>query len=131
MYTVGVKRSFAARHFLIGGDWGSENELHSHDYTAELELEAARGAFRRLGAASDLARLAAAARGTAGQAGGLTRRELEVLRLVTVGKTNRAIAAELVVSEKTVARHLSNIFNKLGLSSRAAATAYAFRHGLV
>ena len=61
---------------------------------------------------------------------GLTARELEVLRLVAVGRTNREIAAELVVSEHTVARHLQNIFAKLGVSSRSAATAFAFEHGL-
>ena len=60
----------------------------------------------------------------------LTPRELEVLRLVAAGQTNRQIAAELVVSANTVARHLANIFNKLGLSSRAAATAFALRNGL-
>ena len=54
-----------------------------------------------------------------------------MLRLVAAGKTNRAIAADLVISEKTVARHVSNIFAKLGVSSRAAATAYAYEHGLV
>ena len=64
-------------------------------------------------------------------AGGLTARELEVLRLVAAGKTNRAIAADLFLSEKTVARHVSNIFTKLGVSSRAAATAYAYEHDLV
>jgi DNA-binding NarL/FixJ family response regulator len=63
--------------------------------------------------------------------GGLTAREVEVLRLVAAGKTNKAIAAELVISEKTVARHLSNIFSKLGLGTRSAATAYAYEHGLV
>ena len=60
----------------------------------------------------------------------LTAREVHVLRLVAAGKTNRQIATELVVSENTVARHLANIFNKLGLSSRAAATAFALRNGL-
>ena len=64
-------------------------------------------------------------------AGGLTARELEVLRLVATGKTNRSIAADLFLSEKTVARHVSNIFSKLGVSSRAAATAYAYEHDLV
>ena len=54
-----------------------------------------------------------------------------MLRLVATGATNRAIATELFLSEKTVARHLSNIFTKLGLSSRSAATAYAYEHGLV
>jgi DNA-binding NarL/FixJ family response regulator len=62
---------------------------------------------------------------------GLTQRELEVLRLLAQGKTNRAIAGELVVSEKTVASHVSHIFTKLGLTSRSAATAYAYAHDLV
>jgi DNA-binding NarL/FixJ family response regulator len=61
---------------------------------------------------------------------GLTRREAEVLRLVAGGRTNREIAAALVISEHTVARHLQNIFAKLGVSSRSAATAFAFEHGL-
>jgi DNA-binding NarL/FixJ family response regulator len=64
-------------------------------------------------------------------AGGLTAREVEVLRLVATGRTNRSIAADLFLSEKTVARHVSNIFAKLGLPSRAAATAHAYEHGLV
>ena len=54
-----------------------------------------------------------------------------MLRLVATGKTNRAIAADLFISEKTVARHVSNIFTKLGLSTRAAATAYAYQHNLL
>ncbi len=61
----------------------------------------------------------------------MSARELEVLRLVATGRTNRAIAGELFLSEKTVARHVSNIFVKLGVSSRAAATAYAYEHTLV
>jgi DNA-binding NarL/FixJ family response regulator len=60
----------------------------------------------------------------------LTPREAEVLRLVAVGKTNRGIAADLVLSERTVARHVSNILTKLGVASRSAATAYAYEHGL-
>ena len=64
-------------------------------------------------------------------ASGLTVRELEVLRAVAAGKTNRTIARELFLSEKTVARHLSNIFTKLGVASRSAATAYAYQHDLV
>ena len=64
-------------------------------------------------------------------AGALTARETEVAQLVSAGLTNRDIAVELFISEKTVARHLSNIFTKLGLTSRAAATAYAYQHGLV
>jgi len=63
--------------------------------------------------------------------GGLTAREVEVLALVAAGQTNRAVATALVLSEKTVARHLSNIFTKLGLSSRTQAAAYAFEHGLI
>ena len=67
----------------------------------------------------------------AGRPHGLSRRELDVLRLVATGKSNREIAAALVISEHTVARHLQNIYAKLGLSSRAAATAFAFEHDLV
>jgi DNA-binding NarL/FixJ family response regulator len=100
--------------------------------SADLELDAARWAFQRLGAEPDLARIATmAAEASARPAEGLTGREVEVLALVAAGKTNRDIAGELVISEKTVARHLSNIFGKLGVASRSAATAYAFQHGLV
>ena len=100
--------------------------------TAEMELDAARWVFQQLGAVPDLARAQALSRkASARTAGGLTARELEVLRLVATGKTNRVIAADLFLSEKTVARHLSNIFTKLGLSSRAAATAYAYERDLV
>jgi DNA-binding NarL/FixJ family response regulator len=62
---------------------------------------------------------------------GLSPRELEVVRLLAAGRTNQAIAAELYLSEKTVARHVSNIFGKLGVGSRTAAAAYAFEHGLL
>jgi DNA-binding NarL/FixJ family response regulator len=95
---------------------------------ATMEEDAARDTFARLGAAPDLARLDAPA---APARHGLTVRELEVLRLVASGAGNRAIAAELVLSEKTVERHLSNIFAKVGVSSRTAATAFAYEHGLV
>jgi DNA-binding NarL/FixJ family response regulator len=102
------------------------------DDTAEMELDAARWAFQELGAAPDVARMDAFSRRLAAKGtGGLTARELEVLRLVAAGKTNRTIAADLFLSEKTVARHVSNIFGKLGVSSRAAATAHAYEHDLV
>jgi len=97
-----------------------------------LELEAAWASFRRLGATADAA---VTERLLAGEdepdPHGLSARELEVLRLLAAGKTNRDIAAELVISEHTVARHVQNIFAKLRLSSRAAATAFAFEHDLV
>jgi len=100
--------------------------------TAEMEFDAARWVFQQLGAAPDVARVEALSRKVAAKAaGGLTAREVQVLRLVAAGKTNRAIAADLFLSEKTVARHVSNIFTKLGVSSRAAATAYAYEHDLV
>ncbi|HEX2126957.1 MAG TPA: LuxR C-terminal-related transcriptional regulator [Thermoleophilaceae bacterium] len=100
--------------------------------TAALELEAARGAFTRLRAAPDLARIDSLSAGADSvDDHGLTPRELEVLRFVAAGKTNRAIAADLVLSERTVDRHVSNILTKLGVSSRAAATAYAYQHELV
>jgi DNA-binding CsgD family transcriptional regulator len=98
---------------------------------AEMELDAARSVFRQLAAAPDLARVEALSAGAAARAGGLTPRELEVLRRVAVGETNKAIAAGLFVSERTVDRHMSNIFAKLGVSSRAAATAHAYQHGLL
>ena len=99
---------------------------------ARMELEAARQGFESLAAAPDLARVESlTGRRTGTGAHGLTARELEVLRMVATGRTNRAIAAELFLSEKTVARHISNIFTKLGLSSRAAATAFAYEHDLV
>jgi ATP/maltotriose-dependent transcriptional regulator MalT len=99
--------------------------------TSALELEAARSALQELGAAPDLERIRPLTTTAAIEQHGLSRRELEVLRLVAAGKSNRKIAAELVISEHTVARHVQNIFAKLGLSSRAAATAFAFEHELV
>ncbi len=98
--------------------------------TAALEFDAARRVFRELGAAPDLARLDALIGTTAARADGLSAREVEVLRLLAAGKTNRAIATELGISERTVDRHTSNIFTKLDVSSRSAATAYAYEHGL-
>jgi DNA-binding CsgD family transcriptional regulator len=102
------------------------------DDTARLELEAAAETFERLGAAPDAARVGALAEPRqTGEVHGLTQRELEVLRLVASGRSNREIASTLVVSEHTVARHLQNIFGKLAVSSRTAATAFAFEHHLV
>jgi DNA-binding CsgD family transcriptional regulator len=96
---------------------------------ADLELEAALAGFERLGAGPDLARARALAGAPAG-ADVLSPRERQVVALVATGRTNREVGAELRISEKTVARHLSNVFAKLGLSSRAAATAYAYEHDL-
>jgi DNA-binding CsgD family transcriptional regulator len=106
--------------------------LVGDDDGAEMELDAARSTFDQLGAVPDLARVdsMSGAEDTEAPAG-LTAREVEVLRLVAKGKTNRAIADELIVSEKTVASHLSHIFTKLDLTSRAAATAFAYENGLV
>ncbi len=100
--------------------------------TATLELEAAEAAFVELGAAPDLARLSVLTSPSAPtKTGGLTARELEVLRLVAAGRSNREIASALTISEHTAARHLQNIFAKLRVSSRTAASAYAFEHDLV
>jgi DNA-binding CsgD family transcriptional regulator/tetratricopeptide (TPR) repeat protein len=98
---------------------------------AGMELAAARRAFEELGAAPDVARVEELTRSAAPKPGGLTAREVEVVRLVATGRTNRAIADELRISEKTVARHMSNVFRKLGVSSRSAVTAFAYEHDLV
>ena len=107
------------------------------DDGAALELDTAKKVFAQLGAAPDLAAIEAIAaparpeaRPTAG-GHGLSARELEVLLLVASGKTNKAIADALFLSEKTVDRHVSNIFVKLDVPSRAAATAWAYQHHLV
>lgn len=99
--------------------------------SAQMEFDSARWVFDRLGAAPDVARAEALAKGSRAGGSVLTSREIEVLRYVAAGLTNREIAAELVLSEKTVARHLSNIYAKLDISSRAAATAYVYDHGLL
>ena len=96
--------------------------------SAALELDAAHAALVALGAAPALARVDAA---EALPAHGLTQRELQVLRLVAAGSSNREIGSLLVISEHTVARHLQNIFAKLGVSSRTAAGAFAFEHNLL
>ena len=97
---------------------------------ASLELAAAHRTFRQLGAVLD-ARDAARMRDGGSRPDGLTPREVEVLRELATGRTNQQVAAELHISDKTVARHLANTYRKLDVSTRSAATAYAFEHGLV
>jgi DNA-binding CsgD family transcriptional regulator len=96
---------------------------------AELELTAAAEVFDRLGAAPD-ATVVAELRGVPALPGGLTDREAEVLACLAAGRTNAEIAEALVISRKTVARHLSNIFTKLGVPTRTAAAAWAHAHGV-
>jgi DNA-binding CsgD family transcriptional regulator len=115
-YECARARELIARCCLAVGD----------EDAAALELAAASRTYTELGAQADARRVASPVR-----AHGLTGRELEVLRLVAAGRTNRAIAAELVLSERTVDRHVSNIFAKLRVASRAAATAFAYEHGLL
>jgi ATP/maltotriose-dependent transcriptional regulator MalT len=106
--------------------------LADHD-GARLEFSAARETFERLGARPDLAQLdrIVAATGAGSGTHGLTRREIEVLCLIARGKANRAIANELHLSERTVHRHVSNIFTKLDVDSRTAAVAYGIKHRIV
>lgn|SRR5215469_15355444 len=99
---------------------------------AKLELELASEVFQQLGAAPELAQVEKLVfQKPSSPTTVLTSREVEVVRLIATGKTNRAIAVKLGISEKTVARHISNIFTKLGISSRSAATAFAYQHELV
>jgi DNA-binding NarL/FixJ family response regulator len=105
-------------------------ELGDED-SARLEVEGARDTFSTLGAVPDALQASAlVSPGRQARPAGLTERELELLALLATGDTNRQIAERLVISERTVARHVSNIFNKLGVSTRAAATAYALKHNL-
>jgi DNA-binding CsgD family transcriptional regulator len=110
--------------------YGSALRCAGSEEDALLELRAALAAFERLGAAGDAAKAAALLGGREELPRGLTAREAEVLRLVAAGRTNREVAAALAISEHTVARHLQNIFAKLDVPSRSAATAFAFEHGL-
>ena len=111
---------------------GSACRALGDEDTAALELEAAREVFAQLGAAPDVAWIDSIGQHPGRpKLHGLTAREVEVLRLVAAGKSNREIATELVISEHTVARHVQNIFAKLGVSSRTAASAFAFEHDLV
>ena len=125
---LGAPRETARTRVLVGQACAGLGDLD----TAAMELEAARETFARLGAAPELARVESLARRPADRdIHGLTARELQILRVLATGKTNREIAAALVISDHTVRRHIQNIFAKLGVSSRAAATAFAFRHGLL
>lgn len=110
---------------------GLSARAQGDDDTAGLEMEAARAAFERLGARPDADRVLRLLGEDPAPRARLTDRELEVLGLVTEGFTNREIAEALTVSRHTVARHLSNIFTKIGVTSRSAATAYAYEHELV
>jgi DNA-binding CsgD family transcriptional regulator len=124
---LGVPYEAARCRVLIG----SACRALGDEPSALMDFEAAHAEFLDLGAAPAAAWAASLMRtDAAANAGPLTPRESEVLRLVASGAGNRAIAGELYLSEKTVARHISNIFLKLGLSSRAAATRYAYEHGL-
>jgi len=98
---------------------------------AHLEFDAATRVFTRLSAQPDLDRVTELAGASRPASGTLTERELQVIRLIAAGETNRSIAHALEISERTVDRHVSNILTKLDLSSRAAATAYAYEHGLI
>ena len=124
---LGIPRETARTRVLVGQACAELGDLD----TATMELEAAREAFARLGAVPELARVESLTRGAGDRdSHGLTTRELEILRELATGKSNREIAAALVISDHTVRRHIQNIFAKLGVSSRAAATAFAFRHNL-
>ena len=119
-YEAARTRVLCAQAIRAGGD----------EEGARFELRAALAAFERLGAGPEVEALGRMLEAPDALPAGLTAREAEVLRLVAAGKTNRDIAVELVISEHTVARHLQNMFAKLGVSSRSAATAFAFEHGL-
>ena len=106
------------------------SDLGDHE-SARRELETTRATFESLGAEPSVAALDALLVSAGGASpAGLTGRELEVLRLLAAGHSNRVIATDLFLAEKTVARHLSNIYTKLGVDSRTAAAAYAHAHGL-
>jgi DNA-binding CsgD family transcriptional regulator len=124
---LGVPYEAARCRVLIG----SACRALGDEASSLLDFEASHEEFLNLGAAPAAAWAASLMQKASGAgAGPLTPRETEVLRLVASGAGNRSIAAELYLSEKTVARHISNIFLKLGLSSRAAAASYAYEHGL-
>jgi DNA-binding CsgD family transcriptional regulator len=126
---LGAPHEVAKLNVLIGQACHALADLDG----ARLEFSAARETFERLGARPDLAELDRIVAATDAGSGthGLTRREVEVLRLIARGKGNRAIASELHLSERTVHRHVSNIFTKLDVDSRTAAVVYGIRHGMV
>jgi DNA-binding CsgD family transcriptional regulator len=124
---VDATYNFARVRLLIGQACRSLGD----DEAARLEIEGARDVFRRLGAQPDVQLAQALLESSARERPlGLTEREVELLALLATGKTNREIGKQLFISEKTVARHVSNIFDKLGVSSRVAAAAYALKNGL-
>ncbi len=122
-HALGVRYEAARTRLLIADACAA---LGDHD-AAEMESSSARAALASLGATTPRTTATAAA----SPPDGLTQRELEVLVLLAKGKTNRTIATDLFISEKTVASHVSHIFTKLAVASRSAATAYAYDHDLV
>ena len=125
LHTLGVRYEAARTRLLLAGACAA---LGDHD-TAAMESSAARAELEALTVTSEALNATVEPGTSAG--GGLTQRELEILRLLASGRTNRGIAEELFISEKTVASHVSHIFTKLGITSRSAATAYAYDHDLV
>jgi DNA-binding NarL/FixJ family response regulator len=119
-YETARLRCLLSRAYLMLGDAD----------TAERERDAAMTLFATLGVVANPEIIMLPSAPSSAHPGGLTDREVEVLQLVAVGKTNRVIADELFISQKTVARHIANIFTKLHLSSRTAAAAYAIEQGL-
>jgi DNA-binding NarL/FixJ family response regulator len=109
---------------------GQACRMLGDEETAALEFQAARTAFDELGAQPDRARLDVLDARRESSSGPLTRREREVLKLIAAGRTNKAIAEALCLSERTIDRHVGNILTKLDVPSRAAATAYAYAHRL-
>lgn len=125
--TIGAPYDLARCRILLAGACQLLGDIE----TAELETDAARAVLTALGARHDLAALDAAATGRGTAPHGLTPREVEVLQLLATGQSNRQIAEEFVLSERTVARHVANIFVKIGVNSRAGATAFAYDAHLV
>ena len=124
---LGVPYELATARMLQGAASREAGDLDG----AAASFEAAGALFEQLGASLDLRNLHDITSTTSDLPAGLTKREVEVLQLLATGLTNKRIAGQLFLSEKTVARHLSNIFTKIDVSSRSAATAFAFAHRLV